>query len=277
MDTELGSVSVRMGVSLLMVNITLVSTIGKDIPSLRTSLDLSQGDVMVIIDDREINQHPEIADLLGISFSVQRLDAGDFCFLDVNNEVVGIERCTVNNFVQKLMDGQLESQMYKCQEQFSSVILLIEGVCDSHKDLLALYKKGNNAYFRYMVYPRLMYKSILAAIVSLSNMGVEIITTANFECTMEAIRLIYASRTRTEHTLFKKTRKIRLPVKSSANPSVPRLMAIVPRLSEKAAVRLMYKFDTIWNVLHAEDKELMEIEGVGRGVVRRIKEAVGKP
>lgn len=232
---------------------------------------------MLIVDTRELSEHPEISDLL-TEFKVERLEAADYAFLDCNNVPVGIERCEVSNLIQKLRSGELESQLYNCQEQYGSVILLKEGVYDSLGGLLAVYKQGKNGYFREYVYPHTTYMSIKAIEVRLSDMGIEFIDTPNFLCSMIAIKLIYEGRTKPEskRTLFRKTRVVQLPTKLTTNPSVPRLMSLVPRMPEKVAISLIYKYGSIWNILQTPDKELLQIEGLGKTLIKKLRENVGQ-
>ena len=233
---------------------------------------------MLVIDDREVTQHPEIPDVIGIEHVVQRMETSDYAFLDRDGRPVGIERCEIGNLVEKLRSGELEQQLYRCQESFSSVILLKEGVYDYLGGLLAIHKKGDKGYFRQFVYPRTGYEAIKAMEIRLSEMGVEVVDTANFDCSMVVVRVIYNQRTKAEakHTMFKKVRAMNLPTKLTANPSVARLMALIPRVPETTAIQLIYKFDSIWGVIHATDKELMEVEGMGKGLVRKLRETIGK-
>lgn len=233
---------------------------------------------MITIDDREITAHPEIPELIGTEHRIERMETGDYAFLDFYQEPVGIERCEVSNLVQKLRSGELEDQLYRCQDSYSSVILLKEGVYDEVDGLLATHKKGNRGYYRDFVYPHTTFELIKAAEIRLSEMGVEIIDSPNFSCSIAIVRLIHNLRTKPERdrTLFRKIRTVNLPVKLSANPAVPRLMALVPHLSEKAAIALIYKYDTIWAILNAPDKELLKVDGVGKGMVRNMKKSLGK-
>lgn len=215
---------------------------------------------------------------MSIPVTVQKLDAADYAFVSYAGDPTGIERCEVGNFIQKLGSGELESQMYRCQELFSSVILLVEGVYDSLAGLLAVYKKGRQGYYRSYVYPRTTYLYTKATEIRLSSLGIEVITSPNFDRTLEIIELIYKQRTKpeVEHKLFRRIRTVRLPVKNSNNPAVPRLMTLVPRLSEKAAIRLIYEYDSIWGIINTEDKELLKVEGVGKGLVSKLRENIGQ-
>lgn len=234
---------------------------------------------MITVDDRELTQHPEIQVELTIPYTVQRLEAGDYAFLDRNNDPLGIERSEIGNLVQKLRSGELEEQMYKCQDSYASVILLKEGVYDGVSGLLATYTNSNRGYFRIHVFPRTYYETIKAVEIRLSEMGIEVIDSPNFSCSMSIIRLIYNQRTKPEeeHTLFKRTRAVSIPVKLTSNPAVPRLMALANRMPEKVAIRLIHKYDNIWGILNAPDNELLETEGMGKGLLKKLKEGVGKP
>jgi len=234
--------------------------------------------IILIIDDREHTQHPELSEIIGIEHRIERLDTADYAFLDRNGSPVGIERCEIGNLIQKLRSGELEDQLYRCQESFPTTILLKEGVYDYLGGLLAIHKQGERGYFRSYVYPRTTYESIKAMEVRLSEMGVEIVDTANFACSMLVVRVIYQQRTKAEdkHTLFKRVRVPKFPTKLTTNPTVPRLMALVPRIPEATAIALVHKFDTIWNIIHAEDKALLEVQGMGKGLVRKLRESLGK-
>ena len=161
---------------------------------------------------------------------------------------------------------------------YTKTAILIEDVYDSMHSLLATYKKTERGYYRTLIYPNTTYNYAAAALIRLSELGVEILTANNFECSIEVIKTFYQQRTKPEeeHTLFTKIRALKMPTKLSANPAVPRLMALCPRMPEKVAIRLVNKYDTIWKVLNAPDAELLEIQGLGRTLLQHLKEAIGK-
>ena len=235
---------------------------------------------MLVIDDREMTQHPEIPSLLSIPIRVIRLEAADYSFLNRNNEPVGIERCEVGNLMQKIRSGELEAQLVHCDENYSDVILLTEGVYDHVAGLLAHYKKTRegNAYYRNRVEPNFRYAEVKALEIRLSELGIEVMESPNFTCSMSLIETIYQQRTKPEeqHTLFKKVRAVKIPVKLTANPAVPKLMTLCPRLPEKVAIRLIHQYDSIWTILNTPDEMLLEVEGFGRGLLDKLKKGVGK-
>ena len=240
---------------------------------------------MITIDRREVKEAEEhhgisLPDILDIPCVVDTLEAGDFAFLGKNNEPTGIERSEVGNLIQKLRSGELEEQMYKCQTNYASVILLIEGIYDEIDGLLAVYKRSNRGYYRNYIYPHTRYVDIKALEIRLSEMGIEVIHSPNFQCSIDIIRVIYSQRTKPEeeHQLFKKIRVIKIPVKLTSNPAVPKLMSLAGgRLAEKAAIRLINKYSTIWELMHQPDDELLTVEGVGKGTIRKLRQGIGKP
>lgn len=233
---------------------------------------------MITVDDREMFQHPDIPELIGVPTTVQRLDAADFAFLDRNTEPVGIERSEIKNLMQKLRSGELEQQLVKCDAHYNTVILLVEGVYDQVSNFLAIYRQTNSGYYRARIYPNTRYDYTMALLIRLSELGIEIIQTPNFECSMMVVKSIYDQRTKPEeqHSLFKRIRPIRLPVKLSSNPAVPKLLALCNRMPEKVAIRLINRYGTIWNVLHAVDKNILETDGMGKGLLTKLKLGVGK-
>lgn len=235
---------------------------------------------MIVIDDREVTQHPTIPKLLDLpDIKIVRLDAADYSFLNSRDEPVGIERSEIGNLLQKLRSGELESQMGKCSEAYSSIILLVEGVYDEVQGFLAIHRQSERGYFRNHIYPHTKYDYTMASIIRLSEMGIEVIPSPNFECSMSVIRVIYQQRTKPEeeHQLFRRIRPINIPVKLSSNPTVPKVLALGRRMPEKVAIRLVNKYGSIWNIIHTSDEELLQVEGIGRGLIQRLKQSIGKP
>lgn len=242
---------------------------------------------MLIIDDREILEHPDIPKGLTIPYTIQRLDCADYAFLDRSNNAVGIERAMIADLVGKLRSGRLEEQLSRCSYAYKTTILMVEGIWDAGESggMLTLYRyggcfhtnKGVNGYHPNHTYPTTRYNDLVALLVRLSELGVELIQTPTLQCSLEAISTIYIQRTKPEesHTLFKKIRQLQMPVKLSDNPAIPKLLALCPRLSEKTAIELIAKYDSIWGVLNAPDKELQEVHGFGKVLAQRLKESVG--
>jgi ERCC4-type nuclease len=235
---------------------------------------------MLTVDDREVTQHPEIPQMLTIPVTVQRLDSADYAFLDRNNEPVGIERCEIGNLMQKIRNGELEAQLARCDNDYKTVMLLIEGVYDHVSGFVAQYRKtrDGNTYYRNRIEPSFRYTDVKALLTRMSELGIELVETPTFECSLMVIETIYRQRKKSEdeHTLFKKLRQVKIPVKMSTNPAVPMLLALCPRMPDKVAIKLLGQFGSIWNVINAEPKELLNVEGMGKGLVSKLLQGIGK-
>ncbi len=238
---------------------------------------------MLIIDSREAKESKEHHNLdlkqyftlQGISTTIELMDAGDFSFLDYNQEAETIERCETGNLIQKLHSKELENQLSRCASQYSRVILLHEGVTDDVSGLLATYKQGEKSYYRTRIYPTTKYNEVVGLLTRLSRYGIEIMHSSNFMCSLSMVKCIYEQRTKpdTDSTLFRSS-KLNIPVKLSNNPNVPKLMALCSRLPEKVAIRLINRYGCIWGILQAPDKELDEIEGFGNTLRKRLEESI---
>jgi len=235
---------------------------------------------LIVIDSREALEHPEISTLLKVPYRVERMDSSDYSFLDRANNPVGIERAEIADLIGKIRSGRLEAQLTRMDEAYSSVILMVEGVYDQMGGLLTHYKKSREgkSYYRTRIESYTRYNDILACMVRLSELGIEILQTPNFEASMLLVETIYKNRTKPEeaHTMFRKIRKVVIPVKASSNPAVPMLLALCPRMTEKGAINLIYKYNTIWNVLNQTDKDLIEVEGFGKQGLNNLKRGIGK-
>ena len=232
---------------------------------------------LITVDDREVMQHPSIAKRLISPTVVSRLSAADFAFMNVHDQLVGIERCEINNFIQKIYSGELESQLRKAEMIYHKMYLLLEGVFDNHEGYLSVYKKSPKGYFSSRISKATRYESILAMEIRLIEMGVHIIHTPNFECSMLMVQILFnqEKKLESEHTLFHKIQAPQIPKKLSDNPAVPRLMSLVPRLSENTAVTLINKYKTIWGILAISEVELLQIPGFGKTLIHRLKENLG--
>ncbi|MGW8177253.1 MAG: ERCC4 domain-containing protein [bacterium] len=243
---------------------------------------------MITIDSRELREMVEhrniasleaLAMLIGVQLREELMDAGDFAFLDRNFNPVGVERCEVGNLMQKIRSGELETQLIRCVDSYTSVILLTEGVYDQLGGLLAHFKSGHNGnYFRTRIEPRFRYSELEAFKIRVSELGIELMWSPNFDTTLLLLQTLYKQRIKPEeaHGLFIKTRALKLPSKLTKNPAVPMLMALCPRLPEKVAILLLQRYETIWNVLHADKREILEIDGMGKGLRDRLYAGVGR-
>jgi ERCC4-type nuclease len=235
---------------------------------------------VLTVDSREVMEHPEIPTSFKIPCKVERLGSADYAFLDREFLPTGIERCEIGNLMQKIRNGELESQLIRCSQDYSKVLLLTEGVYDEVGGLIAHYKKSRegNSYFRTRIEPSFHYKEVKALEIRLSELGIETLWSPNFDASIHLIECVYEQRTKPEsaHRIFKNLRPVKIPAKLSSNPAVPKLLSLCPRLDEKVAIRLVNQFGSIWNIIHSSDDELLSIEGFGRTSLNNMNKVLGK-
>ena len=238
---------------------------------------------MIVVDDREHTQHPEIDTLLP-GCNIDRLDAGDFAFLDYNADPVGIERCEVSNLMQKLEDGELESQLRTAEDLYKKFYLLTEGVWDKDKDgavrsfkYAELKFKGKKlpAYIHYRRHGFFQYNRLISSIIRLEEMGLKILpTTPNFACSMELVKLLSIKLAEPPEAgkMFTSSRTMKIATKLTKNPAVPMLMHLCPRLPETVAIRLINEYGSIMGILMANPTD---VEGFGQTLQGRLRTNVG--
>lgn len=76
---------------------------------------------MILVDDREYNEHPDLTELISIETRIERLNSADYAFMDINRETVGVERCEISNLIQKIKSGEAgAATLQMCRRVFQS-------------------------------------------------------------------------------------------------------------------------------------------------------------
>ena len=80
---------------------------------------------MILADIHE--QKSGIPEKLGNNAVVIYMESGDYAFSAVDGLMVGIERCTMSDYLSKISSGRLADQLSRCLDYYDIVILLREG------------------------------------------------------------------------------------------------------------------------------------------------------
>lgn len=205
---------------------------------------------VVIADVREkkcsVNNYLEN---LGAVVKILPLEVGDF----ICSERVCVERKTGNDFISSIIDGRLFKQAKELKDNFPKPIILVEG---------KYYAGGMNE------------NAIKAALVSIIlNYGIPVIMTNDEK---ETARTIF--------WLAKKEQigsKIEMGIKGRKKPKKLKdlqehVISGLPGVSETLSKRLLRKFKTVKNMANAKEKELLEVEGVGKVLAKRLHELLNK-
>ncbi|MCX6667401.1 MAG: DEAD/DEAH box helicase [Euryarchaeota archaeon] len=177
----------------------------------------------------------------------QQLNTGDY----VLSTRIGVERKTVDDFLQSLIDGKLFDQISRLRDAYPRPILIIEG-----EGLLTKRNISHNAIF--------------GSIVSITvDFGVPIITTKN---PMETADLLYIMAKREQ-----RDEKRPIAVRGEKTPMSLRekqqfIVEGLPNVSAVLAKRLLERFGSIKDIVNASDEELQEVAGIGKGIASEIAE-----
>ena len=174
------------------------------------------------------------------------------------------------------MDG-VENQLKKQYSMADESYLIIEGfIIPSPKGCIALKPSKNLKFFIAEREYRVNYAGLVAWKYQLDKAGITVVETPHLAGTASLLVAIYKSAQESEHSTLRRYIKEKIYIPGE-NPYIKSLMGIVgANLGEKRATALIDAFGTMWRVLLAEEEELCQVEGIGRGVARSLLKAVGR-
>lgn len=188
---------------------------------------------------------------LDLEVDMQQLDVGDYILSDR----VGVERKTVSDFLQSLIDGRLLGQARDLAESFERPLVVIE---------------GSGLYTERDIHPNAI-RGALACITVDYN-----IPTIFTDDEKETAQIISSIAGREQ-----KDRESEIPIRCQRKVlSLPELQRFVveglPGISAVLTKRLLNYFGSVLEVMKASKEELKEVHGIGEEKakeIRRILEA----
>ncbi len=179
------------------------------------------------------------------------LAIGDF----VLSKDVCVERKTIEDFLSSMIDGRLFSQLVDLRGNYSKPLLLLEGNINEIYSLRNIHKN-----------------SIIGALTSIAlDYQVPIINTQNEEETAEYLYNI-AKREQIEN---KNDVRIRIGRKGlTVNEQQRFIVEGMPLVGPQLAKNLLEKFGSIKNIINANEKELQDIENLGKKKSKQIKKII---
>jgi len=215
---------------------------------------LDTGKVRIVVDHRESKNHV-FRNLREFDVSLVRkqLKTGDY----VCSDRVCVERKTIPDFIQSIIDQRIFKQASEISECFEKPLMILEG----NPDLLFLERN---------VHPN----TIRGALASLAiDQKIPIIWTRNAKETANQIYWI-AYR---EQVKEKRSLAIRCPRKlRSVSDRQEFLIAGLPHINTKLSKNLLKKFKTPKKVFSAKPEKLIRVEGIGKEKAKRIWELLNK-
>ena len=208
--------------------------------------------VYVYVDQRERNSGiAKKLSEMGAVVNVKQLEVADYLL----SERLAVERKSIPDFLQSLIDGRLMGQMSEMVRNFGTPILIIEG------DACTLYTERN-------MHPN----AIRGAISSIAvDFGIPIIYTTGPD---DTAAFIYILAKREQEG---KTKEIALRGEKKAMSLSEWQRFVVeslPNVSAVLAKRLLKHFGSVKKVFDAEEEDLQEVEGVAEIKAKRIKEII---
>lgn len=212
---------------------------------------VEKNDVTIYVDSREKGTRllKELNDK-GINLKMQRLHTADFV---VGNNV-GVERKTVQDFVNSIVDKRILNQIKQLKNNFAMPLLLIEG----KEDIYSIRNVHPNAI-------RGMMTSIALAF------GVPIIFSQDYKDTAEFLALI-AKKVQSEDKKEFSLRQERKPLTTKELQEF--IIESLPGIGPSVAKKLLTEFKTVKNVINADVENLKNVELVGHKKAEEIKRIV---
>jgi len=175
----------------------------------------------------------------------KQLDVGDY----IVSSRIGVERKSVDDFLNSLLNGQLFSQLHRLRDAYPRPVLILEGD--------GLFTKRN-------INHRAIYGSLISIVV---DFGIPVLSTKDSKETADVL-IVMAKR---EQRQEKKSIALRGSKTSFSLAERQRFIVEgFPNISSLLASRLLAHFGSIHALVNASEKELQEVNGVGKQTAKMI-------
>ncbi|HID60286.1 MAG TPA: hypothetical protein EYP46_00305 [Hadesarchaea archaeon] len=213
----------------------------------KTPEGMARKKLKIIADRREIPSGVvnELAKL-GTDVEARQLDVADFILSDR----VGVERKSVEDFLQSIVDKRLLEQVKLLRETFECPVLVLE---------------GSDLYSRRAIHPNAVRGALAALAVDFR------VPTLPACDEKETAFILFAIAKREQMTVCREV-AIRGEPKGLTLPEFQRFVVEgLPGISAVLAKRLLEHFSTVERVMCAPEDELRKVRGIGRERAKEIK------
>ena len=206
----------------------------------------------IVVDKREPDIIVALLMEIGMDVEMRTITPGDYI---VSSEC-GIERKTVNDFINSVFSGRVFEQVDRLREAYEKPILILEGEVE---DELALM---NN--------PRSFWGALLKI---QSDMGIPVLCTPSL---LNTANLLYTLANR-----IQKKKQDRISIQHKPKLITQKdwqvyVVASLPSIGDELAERLLKHFGSVRKTFQANISDLMKVEGVGKVKARKIKDILDK-
>jgi Fanconi anemia group M protein len=208
--------------------------------------------IRIIVDTRErrIAEHLSRYDAKLIH---QQLKVGDF----VCSDRVGIERKTISDFLQSIIDQRIFNQASELVESYERPVLILEG---NPEALFSTRNIHENAI-----------RSVMGAIAIDFKLPI-IWTIDDQETAAQIYRIAHREQVKEKRELLVRVKK-RCPTFASEQEFI---VSGLPTVSNKLSRRLLKKFKTPKKVFSASESALQKVEGIGKEKAKKIWDMLNK-
>ena len=193
---------------------------------------------------------PDELKLQGVSPDITCLKSGDY---QINQQWL-IERKTLTDLVQSIIDGRLFRQLGDIQKTGLRPVLLLEGST-------AQLKRS-----------RMSRESIQGALITISLfMGVPILRSLNPQETASLLITIARQQIKFSDSGFTPSFTFQHKRPKGKYQSQLQLLQTLPGIGTQKAKALLKKFGTIENIIISSAEQLAEVEGIGKPTAEKIR------
>ncbi|MFN7990993.1 MAG: ERCC4 domain-containing protein [Candidatus Micrarchaeia archaeon] len=201
--------------------------------------------ILIAIDHREDAVFDEILKRLGADIDRRVLDVGDF----LCSSRLAVERKTRADFEASVIDGRLFNQLPNLVSNYERVVIIVEGLSDDE---------------------RLSRSSLLGAYSTvMADFGASLIFTRDKEATAELVFNL------AKHEQVAKKQPMRIYAKKrtfTPSQTSRSIVEMLPMVGPKLAKALLHHFGSVEALAHASERDIAEVEGVGKKRAKIIKE-----
>ena len=194
-----------------------------------------------------------------IDVEIKSLISADFVMQvkDVNNNVkdLGIERKTLRDFLNSIIDKRILTQLISLKENFPLQLLIIEG--------------EENIYQIRDFHPNSI-RGMLSSIAI--DYQIPILYTKNYRDTAAYLALIAKRLEKPKRHISLLTKRKPLTLKEQQEYIIESLPGVGPNLSKA----LLSKFKTVKNVINAKEKRLKKVDKIGEKKSKVLREVLDR-
>ncbi len=201
--------------------------------------------IRIAVDQREDVAFDAMLERMGAEIDRRVLEVGDF----LCSARLAIERKTRADFEQSVIDGRLFSQLPNLAANYERVVVVVEGMSDEE---------------------RISRSALLGAYATIiADFGASLIFTRDKAATAEIIFQF------ARHEQIAKKQPMRIYAKKKTLTPSQTSRSIVeslPTVGPKLAKSLLRHFGSVEALAHASERDIAEVEGVGKKRAKIIKE-----